>query len=310
MSQRHLVKITAIAFLLSLAIVGCSPTPSEQEAVECTIAETPVLVNDEDLYDPSIVFEENPSDKGPLCYAPAPGSKKGDDSTFDTNKYEVRLGGTKVINKDSEGQMTVRIGLPESLPEKDTSEVYNSLFVAPADIRAYARVTPRAPDFIIDSEVPQIVQVTSSGTAASFSLKPKKIGVFKVSAKVEFSSTKDFSEIDGTQWTNSLSVDVRVNSVERRKNRIEELCSVAWEKIKDFWEAFVALFFGALLFVIRKYTKKKTGYYEKPSEMPTLETPSTTKEIEEVEVDHEVSEPETSSPDIEEVSESNEEEDE
>ena len=134
--------------------------------------------------------------------------------------------------------------------------------------------------------------------------------MFKVSAKVEFSSTKDFLEIDGTQWTNTLSVTVEVNSPVRKKNRIEELGSVVWKYFTEFWEAFVALFFAALLFVIRKYTKKKTGYYENPGETPRQKIPSTIKEIEEDEVDNEVSEPEASSTDIEELPESNEEEDE
>lgn len=313
MSSSHLIKLIAIAFLLSMAIVGCSPKPSEQEqeVVGCTSEETPALVDDEDPYEPTIVHEEIPSDRGPLCYAPAPGGEKGDNSTINKNKYEVRLGASQLIDKDSDGQMTVRIGLPETLQEKDSTEVYNSLFVAPADVRKYARITPRASDFILDPDTPQIVTVSpSSSTAASFSLKPKKIGVFKVSAKVEFSSTKDFSEIDGTQWTNTLSVTVEVNSVDRKKNRIEELWSVVWKYFTKFWEAFVALFFAALLFVIRKYTKKKTGYYEKPDETPKQKIPSTIKEIEEDEVDDEVSEPEASSTDIEELPESNEEEDE
>lgn len=307
------MKLIAIAFLLSMAIVGCSPKPSEQEqeVVGCTSEETPALVDDEDPYEPTIVHEDTPSDRGPLCYAPAPGGEKGDNSTVNKNKYEVRLGASQLIDKDSEGQMTVRIGLPETLQEKDSTEVYNSLFVAPADIRKYARITPRASDFILDPDTPQIVTVSpSSSTAASFSLKPKKIGVFKVSAKVEFSSTKDFSEIDGTQWTNTLSVTVEVNSPVRKKNRIEELWSVVWKYFTEFWEAFVALFFAALLFVIRKYTKKKTGYYENPVEAPRQKIPSTIKEIEEDEVDDEVSEPEASSADIEELPESNEEEDE
>ena len=72
----------------------------------------------------------------------------------------------------------------------------------------------------------------------------------------------------------------------------------------------MSLFFAALLFVIRKYTKKKTGYYEKPDETPKQKIPSTIKEIEEDEVDDEVSEPEASSTVIEELPESNEEEDE
>ena len=238
MSSSHLMKLIAIAFLLSMAIVGCSPKPSEQEqeVVGCTSEETPALVDDQDPYEPTIVHEETPSDRGPLCYAPAPGGKKGDNSTVNKNKYEVRLGASQLIDKDSDGQMTVRIGLPETLQEKDSTEVYNSLFVAPADVRKYARITPRASDFIVDPDTPQIIKVSStSSTAASFSLKPKKIGVFKVSAKVEFSPTKDFSEIDGTQWTNTLSVTVEVNSVDRKKNRIEEIASRRGENIERIY---------------------------------------------------------------------------
>ena len=353
----NLVKQTAIVFLLSMAVAGCSPKPSEpeQEAAGYTSDETPVyvneedsivpiLVNDEDSIVPSIVKDDTSfkpirvqtedvsiefprviggksrSEKEPRCYAPAPGSKKGAEPTVYNEKYEIRLGATRIINKDSHGEMTVRIGPQGSLPEKDTTEVYNSLTVNPEDVRAYARVTPRAPDFDIEPAEPKIVPVTSSGTAVSFVLKPKRKGGSSVRALVEFSSTKDFSDIEESQWTNTLSVDVIVNKKERKENRIEELLSVAWDYFKDFWEAFVALFFAALLFVIRKYTKKKTGYGEIPGEkmtqkapptpeIPTQETPSTPKEIDLSEEDYEVIEPEAPSADSQKVSESDDDDD-
>ena len=344
----NLVKLTAIVFLLNMAVVGCSPKPSgpEQEAAGYKIDETPVHVNEEDSIVPSIVKDDTSfkpirvqtedislefpgviggkprSEKEPMCYAPAPGSKKGGEPTVYNEKYEVRLGATRIINLDSHGEMTVRIGPQGSLPEKDTTEVYNSLTINPEDVRAYARVTPRAPDFILESAEPKIVPVTSSGTAVSFVLKPQRQGESSVRALVEFSSTKEFSDIDDVQWTNSLSVNVIVKDDERKANEEEEihkrkknLIETVWDYLSDFWEAFVALIFGALLFVIRKFIKKKTGYGEIPGEtltqktpptpeIPTQEAPSTIKEIDLEEENYEVIEPETPSVEIKEESES------
>lgn len=358
----NLVKQTAIVFLLSMAVAGCSPKPSEQEAVGYTSDETPVhvneedsivpiLVNDEDSIVPSIVKDDTSfkpirvqtedvsiefpgviggkprSEKEPMCYAPAPGSKKGGEPTIYDEKYEICLGATRIINLDSHGEMTVRIGPQGSLPEKDTTEVYNSLIVKPEDVRAYARVTPRAPDFVIEPAEPKIVPVTSSGTAVSFVLKPQRKGGSSVRALVEFSSTKDFSDIEESQWTNSLSVNVIVKEDERTANEEEEkykrnknLLTTFWDYLSDFWEAFVALIFGALLFVIRKFIKKKTGYGEIPGEtltqktpptpeIPTQETPSTQEEIDLSEEDYEVIEPEAPSADSQKVSESDDEDD-
>ena len=43
----------------------------------------------------------------------------------------------------------------------------------------------------------------------------------------------------------------------------DEIWKPVWSYFLRFWYAFVALFFGALFFVIRKFVKKKTGYTEK-----------------------------------------------
>ena len=318
---RNLVKLTAAVFLLSTAIAGCSPKPSEQETVGGTSDEAPVLVNDEYSYDSFIVNEKIAADKkwGPWCYSPAPGAQKGGDTSPNVGNYEIRLGVTKTIKLDSKGRLLVRIGLPQDLPEMDTTEVYKSLFVTPSEVGVYARITPSATDFIVEEE-PQIVLVNPGGqTSASFRLTPTKLGQFSVSAKVEFFSTTDFSLIVSPKWTNTLSVDVIVNTAERKANRIEELWNTIWngfkEGFKKFWEAFVALFFAALLFVIRKFIKKKTGYSEIPDEtltqenpstleIPTQDAPSTIEEEELGKEDEQAIEPETPSTEIKEVSES------
>ena len=317
------------------------------------------IVNDEAPFEPIIVKEDascapptviggTQSDKEPKLYAPGPGikisrrsnspsaktpsdlapdGKKGGNTTVDDEKYEVRLGANKLVSKDSHGFMMVRIGPSGSLPEKDTAEVYNSLYIRHEDVRVHARVTPCAPDFIVDPAEPQIVSVTPSGTAVSFTLIPQGIGVFRVRAQVEFSSTEDFSSIEETQWTNSLQVDVKVIQEERDANRQEEinkrkedLHKTFWEYLEDFWEALVALVLGALLFVIRKFIKKKTGYGEIPGktstqktpsnfELPTQDPPATPKEIDLSEEDYEVIEPEAPAAESQQVPESDDEDD-
>lgn len=317
------------------------------------------IVNDEAPFEPIIVKEDascapptviggTQSDKEPKLYAPGPGikisrrpnspsaktpsdlapdGKKGGNTTVVDEKYEVRLGANKLVSKDSHGFMMVRIGPSGSLPEKDTAEVYNSLYIRHEDVRTYARVTPCAPDFIVDPAEPQIVRVKPSGTAVSFTLIPQGIGVFGVRAQVEFSSTEDFSSIEETQWTNSLQVDVKViqelrdaNRQEEINKRKEDLHKTFWDYLEDFWEALVALVLGALLFVIRKFIKKKTGYggisgesltQKTPStpEIPTQETSSPIKEIDLTEEDYEVIESETPSTETKEVPESDDDDD-
>ena len=317
----NLVKQTVIVFLLSMAVAGCSPKPSEQEAVGSSGDETLVVEENELSYDSFIVRDRLESENEQEPCAPTRGAQKGAKSAPNVGDYEIRLGVAKTIKKGSQGEMTVRIGLPENLVEKDTTEVSNSRYVAPSEVGVYARVTPRASDFIIEPNEPQLVLVKPNGsTAASFLLTPKQLGEFKVDAKVEFFSTDDFSSIVAPQWTNTLSVNVIVDKAERKINRGEELDKVSWTNFKGFYEALVALVFAALLFVIRKFIKKKTGYSEIPSEtpkqekpstieIPTQETPSTPKEIELGEEDYEVIEPEAPSSDSQKVSESDDEDD-
>lgn len=326
--------------------------------VDDEVSNDTTIVNNETPFEPIIVKEDAPcapptviggtsSNKESKDYAPrpsiktsrrsnspsaktpsdlAPDGKKGGDPTVDNGEYEIRLGATKLVNKDSSGEITVRIGLPGKLPEKDSTEVYNSLYVGAEDVSTYARVTPRAPDFIVEPAEPQIVRVKPS-TAVSFSLKPKKVGEYSVRAQVEFSSTEDFSSIEDSQWTNSLKVNVKVIPELREVNRQEDikehkeaLIKTVWKYLTKFWEAFVALFFGALLFVIRKFIKKKTGYGETlgetrtqktppTPEIPTQETPSPIKEIDLTEEDYEVIESETPSTETKAVPESDDDDD-
>ena len=75
-----------------------------------------------------------------------------------------------------------------------------------------------------------------------------------VRAEVEFFKDEECTlRAKGPQ--NSARMEVKVSV-----SRIKELLDTVWFKFKDFWGILVTLIFAALLFVIRKFIKKKTGY--------------------------------------------------
>ena len=123
-----------------------------------------------------------------------------------------------------------------------------------------------------------------------------------------------------TEFKKVFKSDNDLDEEEEIHKRKKNLIETVWDYLSDFWEAFVALIFGALLFVIRKFIKKKTGYGEIPGEtltqktpptpeIPTQEAPSTIKEIDLEEENYEVIEPEAPSADSQKVSESDDEDD-
>ena len=83
---------------------------------------------------------------------------------------------------------------------------------------------------------------------------------FKISAKIELFDNPDFEGVPIPKTTNIVSVVVSVDPTVKIKSGLGELGTVLWDNFLKFWGAVVALIFGALLFVTRKFIKKKTGF--------------------------------------------------
>ena len=136
---------------------------------------------------------------------------------------------------------------------RDTTTVY-------AESDSYAIVTPIAPDFEVNPAVSPRIPLQATGSSFAFTLTPLKKGKSFVSATVVIYD-REGNEIP--QSTQRLSVRVSSNFWGRQEKHADDMEEVFWKQFLNFFTALVVLVLGALLFVIRRYIKKKTGYDEK-----------------------------------------------
>jgi hypothetical protein len=99
-----------------------------------------------------------------------------------------------------------------------------------------------------------------TGSEVQFNLESTKGGSFNVSAKVDVFSKSDCSDTPQPNYGADLTVTVEVNNKERIMTKIAQLGTILWDQFLNFWQAFVALFFGLILFLIRGNLKKRFGF--------------------------------------------------
>lgn len=130
----------------------------------------------------------------------------------------------------------------------------------------FAKITPFAPDFEITPMHTTVChKIDPNGSEVRYGLLPKDEGNYRVSADIELFETEDCTGISVPKSAKALSVSVGVDMKKEISKKVHELESVAWDKFKIFWVALMTLIFGAAIFVIRRFIKKKTGYDEGPS---------------------------------------------
>lgn len=187
----------------------------------------------------------------PMVGAAAPGP--------DADDYKIALDADTLYIKNQTGHIQVTIGLANKIQDERGDQVRNTATVPAEEIGGFARVSASAPGFDISPEGPQEMKIVSSGSSVGFDVTPRVEGPVEISAIVDLFDNDQFQG-PPTRKTETIKVQVRVDTVKTIKDRIGELLSVVWKQFLKFWGAFVALFFGVLLFSFRKYLKKKTGY--------------------------------------------------
>jgi hypothetical protein len=222
-----LVKRMAFAVLVGMVVVGCTP----QETYQVT----------------SVILEDNPEAKSMKGGAPSAKSAPLDVE----EKYAATLEVTENIKLGNTGTVKVWVGWLKYMQKanagmaRDTTMLYTS--------GKYARITPSAEGCIIDKEQ-DIIPIDPAGSEAKFIITPQKADEIEVSAEIEMFDNEDCLGLPSRKnSTQVLHVKVKVDYW-------GEIWDPVWKYFKPFWISFVALFFGALLFVIRKFIKKKTGY--------------------------------------------------
>ena len=197
---------------------------------------------DEDEVDVEDPFEEEPS-------KPA----------LNADDYKVALDVTNEITLNSTATLRVWIGLENYIPKAIPTTVRDTTTI-PANLGDYARITPYAPDFTVGPEESQVMRIVPSGSSVLFSLTPEKEGEFLISARIELYDNPDLVGVAIPKTSDIVSVVVKVDTKAAVKSRFGELFEITWAELKKFWAAIMVVFFGALLFLFRKFVRKKTGY--------------------------------------------------
>ena len=185
-------------------------------------------------------------------------------SSLNADEYTAVLDVTSQMELHQKGDLRVWIGIENykethNMPEVEVDMVRKTT-TFPGDEGNYARITPYAPDFRIEPEESQIMRIVPSGSSVLFTIIPEKKGEFKISAKIELFDNPNFEGVPIPKTTNIVSVVVSVDPKVNLMARLGQLGTVLWDNFLKFWGAVVALIFGALLFVTRKFIKKKTGF--------------------------------------------------
>ena len=200
-----------------------------------------------------------------------PFSGEGDDEpaerpALNADDYKVALDVTNEITLNSTATLRVWIGLENYIPKAIPTTVRDTTTI-PANLGDYARITPYAPDFTVGPEESQVMRIVPSGSSVLFSLTPEKEGEFLISAKIELYDNPDLVGVAIPKTSDIVSVVVKVDTKAAVKSHLGELGTITWAELKKFWAAIVAVFFGALLFLFRKFVRKKTGYAADGSEI-------------------------------------------
>ncbi len=190
-----------------------------------------------------------------------PASKEATEETMlkQHEKYKVVLGADPLLKiPGTPGELRVWIGFPEykATFRKGMSQVSGML---PA-VGETARVTPFTTGLEVEPKESMCMKIHPTGSEVRFKLIPIKEGVFNVGADVHLFDSDDCSGASIPKAAETLQVEVKVDKDAVRKDRNKKLWKVFWEKFLDFWGAVVTLFFGVVLFLLRKQLKKCFGY--------------------------------------------------
>jgi len=244
-----LIKRFSYVILLSILVVGCTPkNPVQNNGEETSVQGLP---SDED---PN-VNEENQENKEPQVTSQYPGS------SINAEKYQVDLNATEKVNLNEKGKFIVGIGLVGQYHPNEHSNMVHDSDTIESSTATYARITPDTANFQFEPKS-KIVPIVPTGSEVVFVMTPMKEGTYDVGATIELFDNEECTGIGIPKASGEVSVMVTVDRAGNIKSHLREMDSEFWKQLKKFWAALLILVFGALLFVIRKYVKKKTGYSE------------------------------------------------
>jgi len=188
-------------------------------------------------------------------------SAPGTPATDEYEKYKVELGADSILNVGIPGELWVWIGDPKykGVFRPEMNRVTGEI----AAVGDKAIIKPFVPTGLKVSPLEsECIAIDPTGSSESFELMPEKKGIYKVGATVYLYGSNDCSDTPTPKAAKKFQVEVRVDETAKWNDRSEKLLDILWDKFVEFWGAVVVLFFGAVLFLLRKKLKKWFGYEE------------------------------------------------
>ena len=229
-----------------------SEQPAAKEQVNDTQAEE--MVPGEEA--PMVEEEESEPIESPSI-EPAAGDEQpeADESVVNTfDKYSVVLeADKKIVMPGLPGVLTVWIGDEDYKPSVSDNKVYDEVDIAA--VGKYAVIEPLSTAFVFEPEKSECIKIHVTGSEEQFELTPKDKGVFEVRVKVNLYDSKDCSTSPVPKHPSILEVTVEVDNKEIVFEKLNELWDVFWEKLLEFWGAFLVVTFGLIMFLYKNKLK-------------------------------------------------------
>ena len=172
---------------------------------------------------------------------------------------ELKLRGPK-------GELLVWIGCPQYYEDirPDFSQEEGTL---PA-VGKTAKITASASGGVrIVSGTTQCIQIHPTGSSARFELIPEKTGTYTLSAEVWLFDSEDCSGTPVPKGTKQLTIKVEIDAVDEIQYGVKQCLDLVWKAFLDFWGAFLAALFGALLYFFREKMMRLVKRILKKEEM-------------------------------------------
>jgi len=251
------IRQISFVFLLICIIYSCSsntskPTEEVYEETEEVFEET------EEVFEEAEEIKDSDGDGVPDYFD----ESDSHESIMNPEDYIVTLDVTRNFKLHKKGDLRVWIGIENFVPS-EREDMARDITRIPSNIGLYAKVTPYAPDFDVQPENSQCIRIDPSGSSVLFSITPLRKGEFRVSSKVEIFKDSDCSGTPIPKSSEILTVTVTVDKMEVFKIRLGELFTIFWDKFLSLWGAVITIIFGLILYLLRKFLMKKTGYNDK-----------------------------------------------
>lgn len=200
-------------------------------------------------------------------------TKKEFDKYFENMEFEETSAGSPFDNYKIVLDADENIFIPNPKARLSVwigNEIYKILEIegkvrAEADVAAvgeWAVVRPFSndPSFEFKPKDTGCIKIDPTGSEVYFHMMPKNKGSFTVGASVDLYNEKNCKGTRIPKNSTELKVKVDVDKKEIVDEKINDLGSILWQSILDFWATLLTIVFGLILFLFKNKLKEKFGY--------------------------------------------------